>query len=274
MTTRYSLILAALILLLAPILLHAGEAGKMKREVWTSISGSSLNNLRESSKFYQVADVVETINGSVAPSNWGDSYGQRLRAYVITPESGDYTFWIAGDDHCELNLSTDASKFNKRRIASISGWTGSQQWDKFSSQKSSLITLVAGQKYFIEALQKDGGGADHLAIAWQSPSGVREIIPVSALESFTLDPDDADDDGLKDSFESLFGLSASDNGSVNPDNGLMGDPDHDGYLNIEEQQFGTNPNEHGGVPGFFSYDRWDTHVGISIANLKSMPSAP
>ncbi len=110
MTTRHSFILAALSLPLAPILLHAGESGKMKREVWTGIPGYSLDSLRESSKFYQVANIVETIAGTAAPSNWGDNYGQRLRAYIIAPETGDYTFWIAGDDYCELSLSTDSSK--------------------------------------------------------------------------------------------------------------------------------------------------------------------
>lgn len=260
---------------LMPSILSAGEIGKMKREVWTGIGGNAISDLTGHTKFYGTPDIIETIDGSEAPSNWGENYGQRLRGYIIAPESGDYTFWIAGDDNCELSLSTDDSKFNKQRVAHISqwgGWAAPQQWDKFTSQKSAPIALVAGQKYFIEALQKEGGGGDNLAIAWQTPSGQRELIPVSALESFTVDPGDVDDDGLKDSFESAYGLSISDNGTANPDNGPLGDPDKDGYLNMEEQAFGTNPTQHGGVPGHLSYDRWSTGYGFSILDLKSIPS--
>jgi hypothetical protein len=36
------------------------------------------------------------------------------------------------------------------------------------------IALTAGQRYYIEALQKDGGGGDHLAVGWQLPSGTLE----------------------------------------------------------------------------------------------------
>src|SRR6185503_10778348 len=31
------------------------------------------------------------------------------------------------------------------------------------------IALVAGQRYYIEALMKEGAGGDHLAVAWQKP---------------------------------------------------------------------------------------------------------
>lgn len=259
-------------LTLIPGVLIAGEPGKLKREVWTGIGGNSVSHLTGVTEYFGAPNLVEAIDGAEAPTNWGENYGQRLRGYIVAPESGDYTFWIAGDDHCELYLSSDGSKFNAGKIASVSGWTAPQQWDKYASQKSATINLVAGQKYFVQVLHKEGGGGDNLAIAWKTPSGQQELIPASALESFTVDPDDADDDGLKDSFESAHGLSILDNGSANPDNGPLGDPDKDGYLNIEEQEFGTNPTQHGGVPGHLSYERWNTGYGVSILDLKSIPS--
>ena len=52
---------------------------------------------------------------------------------------------------------------------------------------------------------------------------------------------DADNDGLPDDWETEFGLSITDNGSGNIDNGPNGDPDKDGVLNRAEWLFGLNP---------------------------------
>ncbi|MFD0895142.1 PIG-L family deacetylase [Luteolibacter ambystomatis] len=58
---------------------------------------------------------------------------------------------------------------------------------------------------------------------------------------------DADHDGLPDQWEEAYGLDATDQGSLNPDNGPNGDPDHDGLPNSEEYRLGSNPraNESG-----------------------------
>ncbi|MFT6242284.1 MAG: hypothetical protein ACJAQT_004387 [Akkermansiaceae bacterium] len=55
-------------------------------------------------------------------------------------------------------------------------------------------------------------------------------------------PADADNDGLLDSWEVAFGLSPSDDGSVDPDNGPDGDPDMDGLTNLEEFNAGLEPD--------------------------------
>ena len=102
----------------------------------------------------------------MAPSNAGNSYGSRLRGYIIAPVTGDYTFWESGDDAVELWFSGDANKFNAKRIAFHTGWTNAQQWDKYASQKSETFRLVAGQKCYVELRHKEGGGGDNLALAW------------------------------------------------------------------------------------------------------------
>ena len=45
----------------------------------------------------------------------------RLRGYLVPPTTGTYVFWLAGDDNCQLWLSSDrtaAAKVKKRRSAS------------------------------------------------------------------------------------------------------------------------------------------------------------
>ncbi len=59
----------------------------------------------------------------------------------------------------------------------------------------------------------------------------------------TAPPEDADNDGLIDSWELANGLSTDDDGSANLVNGPDGDPDNDGLSNLEEFIRDTNPRE-------------------------------
>src|ERR1041384_4252154 len=50
-------------------------------------------------------------------SNIGDNYGQRMRALLIPPATGQYVFWIASDDNSILYLSSDEDPAHKVPIA-------------------------------------------------------------------------------------------------------------------------------------------------------------
>ncbi|RYD30668.1 MAG: hypothetical protein EOP87_16235, partial [Verrucomicrobiaceae bacterium] len=165
----------------AAITVQVQKAG-LKREVWTGIGGNLVSDLTGSPNFPQAPEVTGYVQNFQAPQNYADNYGQRLSGHLVPPTTGTYTFWIAGDDECELSLSSDANPANKKRIASQTGSVNSQQWDAQTNQKSVAIALEAGQYYYIEALQKDGVGGDHLAVAWQGPSISQAVIPASALE--------------------------------------------------------------------------------------------
>jgi len=249
----------------------SGVSGKMTREVWNNIPGFNLTAFTSSPRYWQNADTVSTFSGAAAPADIGDNFADRIRAYITAPTTGDYTFWIASDDASELRLSSDTSKFNRVKIAGLDGWVNPQVWDAGPSQKSALIPLVAGQKYFIEALHKEGAGGDHLAIAWQVPGGSRELIPASALTSFTADPNDIDNDELPDNWEAAWGFCLTDNGTANPDQLPLADPDHDGYSNLEESTLGTDPSARGGLPGTLLLETWNDLEGAAIECLTMSP---
>ena len=104
------------------------------------------------------------------PSNIGDYYTHRVRGTLTPPATGNYEFWLATDDDGELWLSTASLPANKVRIAYIqSNWAGIRDWTKLASQHSVSIALVAGQQYYIEVLQSEGGGGDNLAVGWSGP---------------------------------------------------------------------------------------------------------
>ncbi|RZK98927.1 MAG: T9SS type A sorting domain-containing protein, partial [Hymenobacter sp.] len=103
--------------------------------------------------------------------NIGDYYGARIRGYLCPPTDGSYVFQIAGDDMCQLYLSTDDTEANKTLIASVSGWTNPGEWYKYSSQHSVAISLLAGHRYYVEVLHKENDGGDFVSVGWTLPSG-------------------------------------------------------------------------------------------------------
>ena len=156
-------------------------AGRVSSEVWTGVTGHDVSAIPVDSPPSSVSSLIlfET------PQNAGDSYGSRLRGYLVAPHTGDYTFWISSDDSGELWLSTDQNPINKTRIAEVPGWTNPHQWDKYPAQRSAPVILVRGQRYYIEALVKEAFGRDHLAVGWQLPDGSLETpIPASRVIPF------------------------------------------------------------------------------------------
>ena len=144
--------------------------GTILREQWNNISGSSVSAIPVNN----TPNKTSQLTSFEAPTNTGNNYGSRIRGYICAPQSGNYTFFIAGDDDCELWLSTDDNSANKKKIAGFSGWTDPREWTKYESQKSATIYLEAGRRYYIEALHKEYGEGDNLAVAWQLPSGTLE----------------------------------------------------------------------------------------------------
>ena len=152
-----------------------GAAQGLLREVWEGIPGSTIPDLTNAPAFPNNPTSTNYVTDFFeAPVNVLDNYGQRMHGYVSPPVTGDYIFWIASDDQGELWLSTDTSPANRRLIAWVSSWTDSRQWNKEPNQQSAPVRLVAGQYYYIAALQKEGGGGDNLAVRWLRPDGVDE----------------------------------------------------------------------------------------------------
>ena len=154
----------------APVIEERG----VLREWWLGISGNYISQLRNSANYPHAPSGTEIVtNFFEGPVSWADNYGTRMRGYFVAPQTGAYRFYIATDDDGELWLSTDENPANATRIANVSGWTSSRQWDKFASQRSETISLVAGNRYYIEALQKEGSGGDNIAVGVDLPDGTQ-----------------------------------------------------------------------------------------------------
>lgn len=158
--------------------------GSILREYWTGISGTSVSNLTSNANYPNSPSGSGQLTSLEGPTNWADNYGTRIRGYIHPQTSGNYTFWIAGDDNADLFLSSNDNPANSTKIASVSGWTNSREWNKYTSQQSAAISLTAGQRYYIEVLHKEGSGGDNIAVAWQGPGITQQVIGGSYLSPF------------------------------------------------------------------------------------------
>ncbi|MGA2068975.1 MAG: lamin tail domain-containing protein, partial [Thermoguttaceae bacterium] len=160
--------------------------GEILDQVWDNLdSGTTINDLTSpplNPDYPNDPTYTSDLTSFEAPYNTGVSdYGQRVQGYLYPPTTGNYVFWIASDDNSQLWLSTTSSPANAVEIASVSSWTSYREWTTYSSQQSAAIPLVAGQRYYIEALMKQAGVGDNLSVAWMPPGGTSVPILGSAL---------------------------------------------------------------------------------------------
>lgn len=158
--------------------------GSITIEQWNDVTGNTVSAI----PLTTAPTTTGVLTSFEIPVNSRDNYGVRVRGFVVPPTSGSYTFWIASDDASELYLSTSENEAGKVRIAYATQWTNSREWNKFATQRSQPVTLNAGQRYYIEALMKEGNGGDNLAVGWlkpgQSGSVPSEVIPGAQLATY------------------------------------------------------------------------------------------
>ena len=201
---------------------QAGSTGILL-EHWKNISGNSVGNLTANNNYPDNPTQTSILTDFETPSQSYGSYGQRVSGYLKVSESAEYTLWISSDDHSELRLATDTNFANASAvIASVTGWTGSQQWDKYSSQQSQPVYLLAGRLYYIEALHKEGGGGDHVAVAIQKTGASSQtlisggqMIPPSVLDSVLPSmPNSLGADSVTTNSVTLSWQAATDNNGI------------------------------------------------------------
>ena len=158
--------------------------GTILREFWLNAAGSTTADLIANANYPNNPSGSSQLTSLEGPTNFADAYGTRIRGYIHPPVSGAYTFWIASDDGGDLFLSTSTDPASATRIAFVDSWTNPREYTKLASQQSVAINLVAGQKYYIEVLQKEGGGGDNVSVAWQGPGLPQAVIPGIYMSPF------------------------------------------------------------------------------------------
>jgi len=170
------------------------------RDYWTGVPGSSVTDIPVGTT-PTGADTVARFEatGWTDPSvttALGNEYGQLIYGFLTPPQTGSYTFWVASDDSSELYISSDSNPGNAVLVASVSGYTSQYQWDKYASQKSASISLVAGRSYYVEVRHKDSWGGDHVAVGWAKPGEsttvASEVVPAQYLSTVPVGSGESD----------------------------------------------------------------------------------
>ena len=152
---------------------------------FSGINGNDIDKLKISSNFPDNPDATKRLASMSAPRNVTDGYGARLQTILIPPADGEYIFWLTSDDQAELFLSPDTNPAGQMLIAKTPGATGRKTFDRYpdiGQQISATQDLMAGQRYHLEALLKEGSGGDYLHVWWEGPGITRQVIGFPHLE--------------------------------------------------------------------------------------------
>jgi hypothetical protein len=155
--------------------------GSIAREIWLNIPGTTIAELTSNPAYQGAAHRIDYMTDFKSAYCIADNYGSRTRGFIYPPVSGNYTFYLVGDDNSELYLNTTGSAASgKTRIAYLSTWANQDELTRESNQTSVQIYLEANKEYYIETLQKEGGGGDHVAVWWKLPNTASPVVIASA----------------------------------------------------------------------------------------------
>ena len=163
--------------------------GVLNLHVWNDLCGFDVDRLRETPLFPRYPHERLYLRSFQTMRDY-NSYGQRIFGFIEPRVSGLYTFAVSSDDTSELWLSFSENPHNIRLIASVysptaSAWTDEGDFWKYPTQLSRNIRLVARQRYFVEALHKQGAGNGRIQVYWRKPGSVKlEAITGGYLRSY------------------------------------------------------------------------------------------
>lgn len=161
------------------------SSGYIMRQLYLNIGGSTaVSALTGSAKFPNSPDQVDFPSSMGWPQrDIADSYGGRFSGLLAPTVSGQYFFAVSSDDASQLFLSSNENPALKTLLTAEPGCC-----EAFDAHTAGPINLIAGKRYFIEALMKEGGGGDYLYVAWKTPTNNLSwtIIPGGFLGNYFM----------------------------------------------------------------------------------------
>jgi hypothetical protein len=160
--------------------------GAILREWWTGVTGKVVNDLKGDPRYPNRpdgSDMARTLELSPMITN---RFGVRFCGYVHPPVTGDYEFWLTGATDATLFMSPDENPSHEVPIARIVDNSRKLDQPRFqgSSPWAPPVSLVAGRRYYIEALVLVEKGEGHLSVAWKRPGASRELLTGDYLSPF------------------------------------------------------------------------------------------
>lgn len=146
--------------------------GFLKLEVYRDVPGITVDDLRADPKYPDSPDEVHFLTRfEIPPSKYvagnggGIAVGQKVSGYIVPTQTASYVFYMSANQAGELWLAKDpADPATLELIATGTANYPARTYD--INNPSAAIQLEAGKRYYVEALMKEGGKEDSMAVAW------------------------------------------------------------------------------------------------------------
>eukprot|EP01043_Picozoa_sp_COSAG02_P012962 COSAG02_NODE_511_length_20858_cov_21.570837_4_plen_4757_part_00 len=133
-------------------------------------------------------DSVEILDASFETLVSIPYVAHRLQGTFHAPQDGDYTFWLTGDDETELYLTDPYNDRVEDNIASVPGWAGAAEWEKYPEQRSRPQQLKAGRAYPLQVLTVNNLEMGNAGVGVTLPDGtVLQPMPVDPYMTVDYD---------------------------------------------------------------------------------------
>ncbi len=168
--------------------------GLLAWEYFPGINGTTTADLLTSPNWPDYpAQVRHLTSFDTIPALGGDfaeQFGGKLSGWLTPTESGTYRFFIRSDDASDLLFS----ETGQPGVAEVIAWESTccgafEEPADITTETSLPIVLTAGNKYYISAEYKEGGGGDYVQVAWRkegdaTPAADLTPIPGALFESY------------------------------------------------------------------------------------------
>ena len=146
--------------------------GHILREFWTGVPGANVSDFA-----YNTTPSSSTLHTPVEISfSSGENIANRMRGHVRPNVSGEFTFWISGNDSAELWAEPGLRQRGQATHRVHHGGDVLSRIRCRSQPAFGARHAASRGKYYIEALHKDATGADHVSVAWQGPGFARILL--------------------------------------------------------------------------------------------------
>ncbi|MGC8744821.1 MAG: PA14 domain-containing protein, partial [Verrucomicrobiia bacterium] len=152
----------------------------MRQFYYVTNNSTALSDFYNSPKWPYYPDTFSFTNAAhIGPTNnaqtLSDDYGAKISGYFIPRVTGNHVFYIMHDDGGALYMSSDDNPYNLRPLI----FQNSSVQNTFADGANSITnSLIAGQRYYFEAVVKERGGGDYLMVAVREPG---DSTPVANL---------------------------------------------------------------------------------------------
>jgi hypothetical protein len=169
--------------------------GFVKFEYYTGFGGTTVADLTNNPKYPAYPDLVRynhipwwpqtvnPVNNSSDGTAINQNYGMRISGYFIPRVSGEHRFFLINDDQAMLRMSPNDDPADAADLFTSACCRNLP----FEDPRSAVVPgMIAGQRYYFEALMKEGGGGDYLGVGVREPGDTRPHAKLNFLLNHSI----------------------------------------------------------------------------------------